>query len=70
VEWETKRREEIELATGDTAMSIEHGDPINVRDERIEEGYGEAVQNIKKWMVTGINPNLDRGRWKIIAIEV
>jgi hypothetical protein len=70
VQWETKRREEVELVTGHNALQVEPGDEINIREERIEEGYGDGEMAIKKWMVVGISPELNGGRWGIKAIEI
>ena len=69
VQWETRRREEAELVTGHNALQVEVGDPINIREERIEEGFGDAEMNVKKWMVVEISPELNTGRWRVRAIE-
>lgn len=70
VQWETRRREEAELVTGHSALQIEPGDLINIREERVEEGFGDGDMNVKKWMVVEISPELNTGRWGVKAIEM
>ncbi len=70
VQWFTKRRYIIEFTAGISAMEKEPGDFINVRDDRIEDLFGTAVMNIKKWAVTKFNPDLNNHTYIIEAVEV
>lgn len=70
IQWFAKRRYIIEFTAGVSAIEKELGDFINVRDDRIEDLFGTAVMNIKKWMCTQINPQLNNSIYRIEAIEV
>ena len=70
VQWYTKTRIIIEFTAGISALEFEPGDFINVRDARIEDLYGTAVMNVKKWMIQKHDPDLNNQTFHIEAIEV
>ncbi len=70
INWFSKRRYIIEFTAGITAIEWELGDFINVRDDRIEDLFGIAVMNRKKWEIISLNPQLNDSTYRIEAIEV
>lgn len=56
--------------TGFSALCFEPTDMINIRDDRIEDLYGVATMNIKKWMIQDFKPSLNDALIGIVAVEV
>jgi hypothetical protein len=69
VRWHARRRFRITLTTGLNAVGFELGDFINVRTDDIEDQFGIAFMNCKKWKITKISTDLAACKIEIEAVE-
>jgi hypothetical protein len=69
VEWHSRRRFFVELDTGLNAIGFELGDFINIRTDDIEDQFGTAFMQLKKWKITDISTDLVNCKIHIKAIE-
>ena len=69
VEWHARRRFKITLTTGLNALRYELGDFINVRTDDIEDQFGTASMNCKKWKITKLTTDLSACKIELEAIE-
>ncbi len=69
IEWHSRRRFYVEIETGLNAVGFELGDFINVRCDDIEDQFGTAFMEVKKWKIVEMATNLTSCRIRIKAIE-
>ncbi|MDD5353032.1 MAG: hypothetical protein PHS93_07735 [Candidatus Omnitrophica bacterium] len=70
IERTTDRHYTVTLTTNFTAIAHELGDFINVQDPRLNDLFGTATAERKKWEIIKIEQNLDECTISITAIEV
>ena len=69
IEWYSRRRYIIEFDTYFSAIAFEEADFINIRTPDIEDTFGTATMNTKKWKIIEYSPNLGNFTIHIKAIE-
>jgi hypothetical protein len=69
VQWHARRRFKLTLTTGLNAIAFELGDFINVRTDDIEDQFGTAFMECKKWKITKISTDLVGCKIGIEAVE-
>ncbi len=69
VEWYSRRRFFVELTTGMNAVCFELGDFINIRTDDIEDQFGTAFMECKKWKIVDMATDLVGCKIRIKAIE-
>ena len=67
--WYTRRRFVITLTTGLNAVAFELGDMINIRTDDVEDQFGTAFMEKKKWMITHMSTDITNCKITIEAIE-
>jgi hypothetical protein len=70
IEWYSVRRYTLEFTAGISALCFVEGDFINVRTDTIENLFGTAVMNRKKWLVKRRSVSLNDMTITFTAIEV
>jgi hypothetical protein len=60
----------VEFEAGNSAVIFEEGDFINLRNDLIENRFGTATMNVKKWMIIGIDSDPKSHNVKLKVIEV
>ena len=69
IEWHSRRRYIVEFDTYFSAIAFEEADFINIRTPDIEDTFGTATMNSKKWKIIEYSPNLGSFTIHIKAIE-
>ncbi len=69
IEWHSRRRYIVEFDTYFSAIAFEEADFINIRTPDIEDTFGTATMNSKKWKIIEYSPNLGNFTIHIKAIE-
>jgi hypothetical protein len=60
----------LEFDAGPSTLQLELGDFTNVRDDLVQDRFGAAVMNVKKWEIIGYEPDPNTHDVHLIVIEV